>query len=151
MLQIESKEASAILGTVNDGTYYQPQSNSGASPKVEQAFFEEVAGKTKEVTVLSYGKAIRQGRNNAAGIATTDVVWKMDCELETSGQKRSKVRIQLADAVALAKTGNKGTITFGTYKPEGRDTTYLVPVCTTRATALEVAEFIKASVNVTAP
>lgn len=145
---VSQKDQAAILHTVDEGTFYQSQQNSGASPKVEEGFFNHVKGKTLEVEILDHSPVIRQGRNNSAGIATTDVVWKSDVTMK-AGNFQSKVRIQFADLVACANGGGKGIFTFGTYTPEGKSNTYLVPVCSTRCTPIEVAAYVKEKAEVT--
>lgn len=147
-LTLSKKEHGAIINSINEGTYFQSGGNGG-SPKVAADFFDLVKDSTKEVLISSIDKIVRQGRTNRDNIATTDVVWKADVTMKV-GDVSTTIRIHLADAIACAKNDGKGIFTFGTYTPEGKSNTYLVPTCAGRCAPIEVLEYLEKEAEVTA-
>lgn len=135
-----------ILASCNAGTYYVPAMGGGV--KVSEEFFEAVKGKTVEVELLTVGQPVKSGRTNKSNFATNEDVFKCNCTVKAKG-KESELKLQFSDVVGILGEGGKGNVHFGTFKPEGRDETYLVPVAEKRATSVQVAAYVTANSEVT--
>lgn len=147
-IQLTNAQKLAIHAANTMGTLYVPQTATGGA-KTSDEFFNAVKGKTVEVELLEVGAVTISGRNNSKGIATTDQVFRSVCKVKV-GNETSEVRLHLCDIVGLMKSGGKGSVTFGTYKPENSNNTYLVPVAASRASAAEVVEYVDANAEVLA-
>lgn len=141
-----------IKGAVLGGNFYLPNQSNFNSVKTSAELFAAVAGKTLEVELISFNFSPMTGRNNSNGFATGDAVFKGVATIKV-GTVQSDIRLHVADAGALAKNGGKGIITFSTFKPDGKDVTYLVPQAAERLTAEQVETWVEslATVNETAP
>ena len=133
-----------IQASAGNETLYIPKTGSGATTSPE--FFAAVADKTIEIELLSVGEVIKQGRNNSAGIATGDDVYRAVCKLR-AGTVESEVRLHLCDIVPLLESGGKGLVTFGVYQPQGNTNKYLVPKSANRANTAQIVAYMAKAEN----
>ena len=150
-LNVSKEIRDVIVSAISAGTFYTPQTIEGIECADED--FPQYAGKTLAVNVLNVGTLVKAGRTQKVGTNTIGTEFDTFRALVTlqSGQAGAiKVRLHLCDLLPLlASEAGKGTLTFGTYYPNGEKgedrnkdgvTRYLVPTSPMRYSADAIKE-----------
>lgn len=150
-LNVSKEIKDVIVSAISAGTFYTPQTIEGIECAHED--FPQYAGKTLAVNVLNVGTLVKSGRTQKVGTNTIGTEFDTFRALVTlqSGQAGTiKVRLHLCDLLPLlASEEGKGTLTFGTYYPNGEKgedrnkegvTRYLVPTSPMRYSADAIKE-----------
>jgi hypothetical protein len=132
---ISDNQRAHILASLNNGTLYVPKQGSGV--KVKPEFFTAAAGQTHEMELLKVEALSLNGRNDKAGMPTSDSVYKVTCEVQI-GQITSPIKLHLCDVLPLMATG-KAIFSFSIYETGGNK--YLVPQAKERFSSAQIAEF----------
>lgn len=125
-----------IAACIAAGTLYVPK--TGGAVTVSKEFKEQMLKSGVEtVRLLEVGAISVTGRNDRSGLPTSDSVYKIECKVQ-AGQLQTSIRLHLCDVVALINSENNETkFSFSEYQG------YLVPSAHNRATASEIAEYLK--------
>jgi hypothetical protein len=152
-LNVSKEIRDVIVSAISAGTFYTPQTIEGIECAHED--FPQYAGKTLAVNVLNVGTLVKSGRTQKVGANGSVVGTEFDTfralvTLQSGQAGAIKVRLHLCDLLPLlASEAGEGTLTFGTYYPNGEKgearekegvTRYLVPTSPMRYSADAIKE-----------